>query len=299
MNVFDEFCQTIKMLRDPIKGCPWDLKQTHLSLRKYMLEEAYEAVDAMSYQMAPKSPEASELAEELGDVLLQVVLNAQVAQDHNLFTIEDVIRSITLKMRRRHPHVFSSANNELQKITETEVRENWEKIKRDEGKAKGNLSKLEEQLVTVSKSFPSTIQAQKLGRIAEKVKFDWDTPRQVLDQLKDEIKELSEVMEPNDQVQNFPLIKDSLNPGTDLSEKLSDELGDVYFTLAQLCRHLGLDSEVVAMTGNKKFSRRFRNMDQLASMEGKTIEILSPLDKERLWNRVKLAEAEEKWSENS
>ena len=250
----------------------------------------YEAVEAMGHDLS-SSPEASRhLAEELGDVLLQVVLNAQVAKDTTHFTIEDVIRGINDKMRRRHPHVFASGLLSREAITEESIRIHWQNEKEREGKGAFPASKLGEQLATVSKSFPATIQAQKIGRLAEKVDFDWETPAQVLKQLQEEVGEVAQAMEESEKKTGAPLCQENLAPFHSENAKIAEEIGDVYFTLAQLCRHLGYDSEVVASMGNKKFSRRFRKMEEFARDEGRSFGDLSSGDRERLWAQVKATE---------
>lgn len=291
MKVFEEFCETIRMLRDPVTGCPWDLKQSHASLRRFMIEEAYEAVEAMGADFSQSPEAASHLAEELGDVLLQVVLNAQIAKDTGLFSMDDVIRTINDKMRRRHPHVFSEQREARESLSEESIRTKWEQIKEQEGKGSKSGSRLVEQIATISKSFPSTIQAQKIGRIAEKSNFDWDKPEQVLKQLRDEIDEVVEAMETGKKQIGADLTQENLGHLLSVKDKIAEEIGDVYFTLAQLCRHLGLDSEIVATMGNQKFCRRFKQMESLAQAEGASIDALSASDRERLWAQVKMGES--------
>jgi MazG family protein len=291
MNIFDDFCETIRRLRDPNGGCPWDLKQTHATLRRYMLEEAYEAVDAMSGDFLSNPHDAHHLAEELGDVLLQVVLNAQVAKDANFFSIEDVIQMVNQKMRRRHPHVFAEKNQTEEPVSEKAIRAKWEQIKELEGKVPKAGSRLSEQLSTISKGFPSTTKAQKIGRIAEKMHFDWDKPVNVLHQLKNEIVEVTEAFEDAKNQLGTDLLQENLSHVPAAIDKIAEEIGDVYFTLAQLCRHLCLDSEIAATTGNRKFTRRFLQMEELALQEGLSINMLSLQDRERLWAQVKINEA--------
>jgi MazG family protein len=236
-----------------------------------MLEEAYEAVEAMSLGTAGAS-----LQEELGDVLLQVVLNAQLAQDTESFTIENVIDSINAKMRRRHPHVFKPTGH---KVTEESIRQSWESIKLEEKASQGNSStKLASQLATIAKSFPATIQAQKIGRLTEKLNFDWSDPREVLDQVQSELDEVREAM--------LPANKE--NP--EYIAAVAEEIGDVYFSLAQLCRHLGLDSEVVALNANAKFNRRLTKLETLALAQGIPIDQATPEVREEWWAQVKRQE---------
>ena len=262
-DVFLGFVDTVKRLRDPKNGCPWDLKQTHLTLRPFMVEEAYEAVEAMT------SGHVDEIRDELGDVLLQVVLNAQVAQDQGNFNIADVIRGIDAKMRRRHPHVFDNADGKA--VSVDQVKDNWEKIKSAEKKGQAPDKK---GLFGKVKEFPATQKALKIGKIANKIDFDWDGPSQVLSQLKAEIQELEHEM----------------LQGPSTADRIEDELGDVYFTLAQLSRHLGIDPEVVANRGNSKFLRRFQTMEQLLRSENREFKDLSRKQKEALWGEAKKKE---------
>ena len=267
--VFAEFVTTIAWLRDKHQGCPWDLEQDHKTLRRYMVEEAYEAAEAMS------GDDHKEIRDELGDVLLQVILNAQIAQDDGLFTITDVIDAINKKMLRRHPHVFAPNKDE---ITSEEVRTNWDKIKASE-KSVANPKKEEPGVFAdAAKKQPSTIQALHIGKTAAKINFDWDTPVQVFDQLKSEVSELEF------EVKQSP---------SDL-HKVTQEIGDVYFSLAQLCRHLNLDPETVAMDGNRKFLNRFTSLEEIASREGKDVKKIGRDELEQFWIKAKAAEKKHK-----
>jgi tetrapyrrole methylase family protein/MazG family protein len=264
-SIFSEFVTTIAWLRDKNQGCPWDLEQDHNSLRRYMVEEAYEAAEAMS------SDDHKEICDELGDVLLQVILNAQIAKDEGHFTIVDVIDAINRKMLRRHPHVFAPNKDE---ITSDEVRTNWEKIKASEKSVLPANKENSGVFSGAAKKHPSTIQALHIGKTAAKINFDWDTPNQVFDQLKSEVSELEY------EVRQDP---------SDLA-KITQEIGDVYFSLAQLCRHLKLDPETVAMDGNRKFLNRFTSLETIAGREGKDVKNISRGELEQFWLKAKAAE---------
>ncbi len=250
-QAFADFMRTIAALRHPTTGCPWDREQNHRTLRRYMLEEAYEAADAMS----AGDPRA--ICDELGDVLLQVVLNAQIASDEETFTLEDVIRGIDEKMVRRHPHVFGGAAGK------------WEEIKAAEKKALP--PKAAGTFAEAEKKSPASAQAVKIGKIAKTIKFDWDHPTEVLAQLKSELVEL----EAEFARKEFD------------AAKTAAELGDVYFSLAQLCRHLDLDPETVAMDGNKKFLRRFEKLEGIAGAKGKVVAAMARDELEALWAEAK------------
>lgn len=263
---FLNFYETIAALRHPVSGCPWDLEQTHASLRRYMIEEAYEAAEAMT------SGDPREICDELGDVLLQVVLNAQVAQDAKQFSIIDVIAAIDAKMRRRHPHVFGD-DAEKQAITSGQVRTNWDVIKASEHAASAKPAAAG-HFAEAAKKTPAAAQAVKIGKLAKKIRFDWDAPREVFDQLASEIEEL----------------RAEFAAGALDKAKVSEEIGDVYFSLAQLCRHLDMDPETIAMDGNRKFLRRFAALESIAASQGVAVSEASRDELERLWREAKNSE---------
>ncbi|MDQ3232980.1 MAG: nucleoside triphosphate pyrophosphohydrolase, partial [Pseudobdellovibrionaceae bacterium] len=233
-RLFAEFVKTVSTLRHPLRGCPWDLEQDHKSLRRFMLEEAYEAAEAML------GTDEAHLLEELGDVLLQVVLNAQLAVDQNKGDIRNVVTAINSKMLRRHPHVFGELAGHG--IDQAEIKSNWDKIK-----AKEKAAKLQKAgyFSDCAKVLPALTQAYKIGKRAHTIRFDWDTAAEVLKQCQAELKELEHEMVGADQ------------------DRLHDELGDVFFSLAQLSRHLGVEPEVAAQQGNAKFLRRFAAMEDI------------------------------------
>ena len=263
-EAFASLVTTIAKLRDPETGCPWDLKQDHKSLSKYMIEEAYEAVEAML------SGEVQEIVGELGDVLLQVVLNAQVGRDAKRFELREVIKALDDKMIRRHPHVFSGSDRP-ESVDQLYV--HWDAIKAQEKKAQGVkppegvFSDLEKGL------HPASHQACAIGKRAKKIGFDWQHASQVVDQLRSEIDELSELLH-----------SQKTNP-----DHVLDELGDIAFTFGQLCRHLKVDPEVAAVRGNQKFLARFQKMEALAKERGHEITQLEGVELEKLWQDAKKA----------
>lgn len=258
---FVEFLETIAALRHPETGCPWDNEQSHESLTKYMLEEAYEASEAMT------SGISNNIKEELGDVLLQVVLNSQIGLDEGNFSILEVIDSINSKMRRRHPHVFADASRD-----KSDIKETWQRIKAEEAGDKDFESKGVFEKAKVHKVRPSNLQALKIGEIAKRIDFDWKKPDEVLSQFNSEVKELN----------------DELQKGAYNSDELLDELGDVYFTLSQLTRHLGHNPEMISQRGNEKFLKRFKDLEKIAKEEGLDVERSSSEQLERLWKKAKL-----------
>jgi len=260
-DAFEAFCKLIEALRTPETGCPWDLEQDHKSLRSFMIEEAYEAADALG------GDNADEKADELGDVLLQVVLNAQVAKDEGSFDILDVINKITAKMIRRHPHVFGNEQERSERSI-AEVKTKWQEIKNLE---RGSKPKEKGIFHAAKKVNPSTTQSLKIGKIASQNNFDWDDPREVLDQLISEMEEVKEAFED---------VKTN-------KAHVIEELGDVYFTVSQLCRHLGADPEVVSRDANFKFLGRFEKVEKIAQSKGVEVKNASKKELESFWNEAK------------
>lgn len=252
---FDELVRTIAVLRGP-GGCPWDREQTHASLVPHMIEEAYEAVAAID------SADSEAIADELGDVLLQVVLHAQIASDNGEFTIEDVISSITEKIRRRHPHVFgSSVADTVQDVART-----WDAIKRDETARNSALD-------AVPGSMPALMRAQKISRRAASAGFEWEDIDGVWDKVHEEIDELRAV----DQS----------------STEAAEELGDLLFALVNVARKMGIDSERALHSACDKFSGRFAKMEEVAERDGRVLEQLSSEEWDSLWEAAKKSEREQ------
>ncbi|MEZ4741033.1 MAG: nucleoside triphosphate pyrophosphohydrolase [Bdellovibrionota bacterium] len=267
---FRDFITTIAALRDKEHGCPWDLQQNHESLRRFMVEEAYEAVDAMT------EGDPIDICEELGDVLLQVVLNAQLAYDDGSFSIVDVINSVNNKMRRRHPHVFGT-EEERKKRTINDIKSKWKSIKEIEKKnqTKKSVDGIfnRENIENVT---PSTRQAYMIGKIAKKINFDWSHRDEVFRQLLSEVDELKVEWE---QIKKTSKWEDA--------QSLFEEIGDVYFTLGQLCRHLKQDPEIIAWDGNKKFLKRFSKVESLAAHKNIDIAQADYETLEQLWQEAK------------
>ena len=256
---FADFVQTINRLRHPETGCPWDIKQTMLTLRKYMLEEAYEACEAMT------RGNRQDVIEELGDVLLQVVLNAQVGSETQSFDINDVIDSINSKIIERHPHVFAGRTDI---DTEEKVKENWKKIK---DQTKGVPNDLYAEAKNMGKNYPASLQTIKIGQIAKDVQFDWKNVHEVFEQFKSEVVELSAELKAKEIDR----------------KKTAEEMGDVFFSLIQVCRHLGLDPEVTMFAANLKFFDRWTKMQKIADKRGVNLEKLPLAEKEKLWQEIK------------
>ncbi len=253
---FQRLVDIIAILRGP-EGCPWDRAQTHETLARHMVEESHEAIDAIQRQ------DPDHLAEELGDILLQVVLHAQLGREEGTFDVRDTLRSIIHKLILRHPHVFGESSAG----TPEEVIANWEKIKAAE---KGHASVME----GVSEGLPALLYAYKLQARAARIGFDWQQGEEVLPKLREELEELRESLLEG-------------GPGVE------DELGDLFFTLVNICRHWRIDPEIAVHGAGRKFARRFGYVEELAAREGLDLSLLSLEELDALWERSK--RAEEPW----
>jgi len=255
-------------LRTPGSGCPWDLEQTFASITPYTLEEAYEVVDAI------ERGDLGDLKEELGDLLLQVVFHARMAEEQGAFAFPDVVEAITRKLIRRHPHVFGNARD----LSPDEVKALWDDIKREE-KAERRAER--EQLGLPSheggKGFlggipaplPALTRAQKLTAKAAKVGFDWPDATQVIDKIHEELDEVKEAAE------------------TGRPERIEDEIGDLIFAVANLARHYGVDPETALRRTNAKFERRFGAIETALQEQGRTLDDASLDEMEALWVAAK------------
>lgn len=265
----DELLEIMARLRDRETGCPWDIEQTFASIAPYTIEEAYEVAEAI------EQGDLEALKDELGDLLLQVVFHAHMAQEENSFDFNDVVAAISDKMIRRHPHVFGSAQ-ERDAAAQTA---SWEKQKAEERRAKANGAPLS-ALEGVTVGLPGLTRALKLQKRAARVGFDWPEARQVLDKISEEIDELREVMES---------AQDTTDPAAETARqaRLSDEFGDTLFALANLARHLDIDPEAAVRGTNAKFERRFRWVERRLAENG-----IDPADApleamERHWQEAK------------
>lgn len=245
---FSDLVEIVKILR---KECPWDRKQTHESIKDNLIEEAYEAVEAID------TGDFEDLKKELGDVLLHVVFHSNMADEASNFSIGEVIYSIQEKLIRRHPHVFSD------KVVkdEAQVAENWENIKLKEGK--------ESILEGIPKQLPALIRAQRMQEKAANVGFDWPEFSQVWDKLQEELQEFKEVLQEGDK------------------EKSREEFGDLLFSLVNAGRFFDLNAEDSLRSTNKKFIRRFQYIESRLKEEKKSISNVSLEEMDRHWNQAK------------
>lgn len=286
---FDQFVATIAALRAP-DGCPWDRVQTHESIAHNMIEEAYEAVDAI------ERGDVAHLREELGDVLLQVVLQSQIASDDGEFDIDDVCADVNEKMIRRHPHVFGDAHA----ANASETLDLWDKVKLTEkgdadAAAEGAGERRESLLDGVPSSFPALMQAQKISRKAAAAGFEWDSLDDVWDKVREEVGELREAYEAAPKAASGKVDADAAAADTAAdadaaraaAAAVEDEFGDVLFSLVNVGRRMGVDAEGALRSTCRKFRDRWAYMEQAAWSQGRAIEDLSNDEREALWCEAK------------
>lgn len=252
---FQELWQTVKKLRSP-EGCSWDREQDFASMKNQFLDEVYEFVDAL------EEDDNLAMSEELGDLFFHLLFFSCLGEDGGRFTLESTLEQIKSKLIRRHPHVFSG--EESNNISPEEVKVNWDRIKWEvEGK------EYESSLDSVPTSLPPLLKAFVFGQKAAKVGFDWSSPSEVLPKLQEELAEVEEVLESG-------------------GERLQEELGDLLFVVINLVRLSGFEPGRVLNRANMKFSRRFRSMEQAASLQGSNLAELTLEKQEILWQQAKL-----------
>jgi ATP diphosphatase len=254
-------------LRTPGSGCPWDLAQNFASIAPYTIEEAYEVADAIG------RGDFVDLKDELGDLLLQVVFHARMAQEQDKFDFGAVVEAITAKMLRRHPHVFGEA----QGLSPEAVEGLWHRIKQEEKAARaaahgGVVEERTGALAGVPTAFPALTRALKLQEKASRVGFDWNDPKAVLDKIREETEEVAQAMSAGD------------------TAHATEEVGDLLFVVVNLARHLGADPERALRETNLKFERRFSFIERALAAQGKTPEQSSLAEMDALWDEAKQAE---------
>jgi nucleoside triphosphate diphosphatase len=256
------------VLRTPVTGCPWDLEQNFATIAPYTIEEAYEVADAIS------RGDLDDLKDELGDLLLQVVFHARMAQEQGTFAFPDVVQAITEKLIRRHPHVFGDKGG----MATAEVNVQWDEIKAAEkaartaaGKNAGNSPAPGRTgaLSGVSSGLPALTRALKLQQKAGKVGFDWNDPKAVLAKIREEADEIGGELDAGDK------------------DKVADEIGDLMFALVNLARHLDVDPETALRTTNLKFERRFASIEDALAAVGKTPSQATLAEMDALWDQAK------------
>ncbi|HTO30354.1 MAG TPA: nucleoside triphosphate pyrophosphohydrolase [Pararhizobium sp.] len=262
--------EIMEALRQPETGCPWDIVQTFETIKPYTLEEAYEVADAIERK------DMDDLCDELGDLLLQVVFHARMAEEAGDFAFGDVVEAITKKMIRRHPHVFARSDAD----TPQAVKLQWDEIKqaekaeRRERRARRGLPEdtSKGHLGSVQRSFPALVEALKLQERAARVGFDWSSPEPILDKIEEEIAELREALALNDKA------------------KVADELGDLIFAVVNIGRHVGADPEMALRGTNTKFRRRFSHIETTLEEGGESLEAATLERMEELWQAAKAIE---------
>jgi tetrapyrrole methylase family protein / MazG family protein len=258
-HTWDDLVEIMARLR---RSCPWDREQTHASLVRYLIEETYEVVDAIEHG------NDVELAEELGDLLFQIVFHSQLATERGKFSVADVIDGLSNKMIRRHPHVFGDVA-----VADVDaVWANWEQLKSQEAAGQARSSKLD----GIPKHMGALQRGQKMQEKAARVGFDWTDPRDITEKLHEELRELAEAR----------LRAGDLKPE---DPHVREELGDVMFTVVNLARRLGIDAEGAMRDANAKFERRFRYMETYAVASGRQLNDMSLDELEDLWQQAKAA----------
>jgi ATP diphosphatase len=260
--------EIMAMLRTPGSGCPWDLEQNFSTIAPYTIEEAYEVADAVT------RGDLDDLRDELGDLLLQVVFHARMAEEQDAFAFGDVVESITNKMIRRHPHVFADKDGRL---TPSDVKGAWDRIKAEEKAERAARRPAAEAAYTsllssVKTGQPALTRAMELQRRASQVGFDWNDPRAVLHKIREEADEIETALDRGD------------------AEALADETGDLLFALVNLARHVGADPEQALRGTNAKFERRFGYIERALAARGRSLQSASLDEMDALWNEAKSEE---------
>ncbi len=251
LTPFERLTALIAVLRSP-QGCSWDRKQTHKSLLTYLIEEAYELIEAV------EAEDYDAMQEELGDLLCQVVYQGQLAEEAGVFDVNDSINQIVQKLVKRHPHVFG----EQKDLTPKQVRDQWEKIKVESGEKKSVLS-------GIPSSMPALAMAYRMGEKAGGVGFDWRQPPEVIDKLKEEIEEISAAIPEGNK------------------QRLQEEIGDLLFAVASLARKLEIDPEQALREALRKFKHRFEKLEQKVNGTGKSFDQFSIEQLEEIWQQIK------------
>ena len=277
-QAFHDLVNVVARLRSP-RGCPWDLQQTHESLKPYLLEETYEVLDALDHH------DPRHLREELGDLLLQILLHARIESEQNTFDVEDVIKDVTKKLIRRHPHVFTDESSP--RLDPDQVRRQWDTIKRAERSAKPGRDSV---LDGVPPALPALLRAYQMQKRASRVGFDWETWEPVVEKMHEEFDELRtettrahHAPDPN-----------AAAPGADTRAAVEREVGDVFFTMVNVARFLSINPEEALRKATTRFQSRFQYMERQAAHDGRPLHGMTALEWDALWNAAK--EQEQAWT---
>lgn len=253
-DLFESLVEVIATLRGE-NGCPWDREQTHTSLKSTLIEETYETVEAID------SGDSSKLEEELGDLLLNVMLQAQIAAENQDFTIYDVIKTLTEKLIRRHPHVFGNVQVE----NAEDVVQNWETIKSQEAGYEDRKSVVD----GIPNALPALLRGQKIQKRVARVGFDWENIVDVVDKVDEELGEVKESLKEND------------------IDAIESEIGDLFFSIVNLCRFLDLQAEETLRRTNRKFVNRFKRMEEVLEKQGRSLSDQTLAELDVIWEEVK------------
>jgi ATP diphosphatase len=272
-KTIEDLLAVMAALRTPGMGCPWDLEQSFATIAPYTIEEAYEVADAIA------RGDLGELKEELGDLLLQVVYHARMAEEQGAFAFPDVVEAITAKMVRRHPHVFGTPEQRAAGAAPGF----WERIKAEE-RAEEERKSAPRVLDGVPVGLPGLTRAVKLQDKAARVGFDWPSLAPVFDKLREELAELEEAI----------ANPDGASPGAPAPEpdraRIEEEFGDLLFVVANVARHLKVDPETALRSANQKFTRRFRAIERKLAQDGRTPAQSTLAEMDRLWDEAKAEE---------
>ncbi|MCD6585570.1 MAG: nucleoside triphosphate pyrophosphohydrolase [Desulfobacteraceae bacterium] len=254
MEALDRLMDIMDTLRGP-GGCPWDVEQDHKSIMKCLIEETYELADAI------EENDTDALKEELGDVFLQVVFHSAIAKDNKRFTLDEVINELCDKLIYRHPHVFGDVNVR----DSDEVIKNWERLKRKE-----NIKKERKSILSgIPNTLPALLNALKIQSVVSRVGFDWENPEGVVDKIKEELQEAEAAMDKKNK------------------DQMEDEIGDLFFSVVNLARLLKIDPEAALRRTNKKFSRRFYEIEKVAKEQNIGLSEMPLKEKDRIWEAAK------------
>ena len=276
MSRIDDLLRIMAALRDPARGCPWDVKQNFDTIAPYTIEEAYEVADAIDRR------DYADLRDELGDLLLQVVFHARMAEEAGHFAFADVVDAICEKMVRRHPHVFPDADGKLMSVDDADAQTAaWEELKRRERADKGGDDT--SLLAGISRGLPEWQRAYKLQKRASSIGFDWADPGPVLDKLQEEIGEVRSELAAAATIDANDVAAKTANHA-----RLADEIGDVLFVAVNLARLAKVDYSQALRAANAKFERRFRRMEALARADGTRLDGKSLAEQDAYWERAKV-----------
>ena len=275
-QAFDDLVSIVARLRAP-DGCPWDQRQTHESLKPYLIEEAYEVIEALDRD------DPNQLRQELGDLFLQILLHAEIEDELRNFSIEQVITALSQKLTRRHPHEFGSDRETEKTLNAEQVLNQWEIIKQTERSEEGKSNSM---LDGVPASLPALLRAYQVQKRAARVGFDWNKPKQVIDKLDEELQELREAT--NHHETQKPLSSEKQR--NDSLHAMEHEFGDVLFTIANVARFLNINPEEALRKSCNRFVRRFVNMEQQARAAGKDLQQLTPKEWDAFWEIAKTQE---------